>query len=178
MRKVLFLILAILLMAGIAQAASSDYKNAIYVSGHGEVNQPPQEVLRVRYGREGANEIRITSGEAVVWDTTSADGVTITVPGATNGNELFAGIAVTDLLTQDAGGTGYTLDDNYGYICVRGYCIASIDSAITAGAATSGLAVSTWEGALGPNTDAVNSQDVATLLQTSVAGTRAPVWVK
>lgn len=197
MRKYSFLLIVVL-MVGMAinayaedqRTISPEYKGTVYTNPV-DWKTPPSWVLKVRYA--AANNTAgtllaesIKSGEAVIWDVNSADGITVTrVLGGTAADMRFAGIAVTEIPTQDAGATALVSTNDYGYICVRGYCLASIDAAITAAAATSALVVSEGTGGLsGAPTTPVGgvSSDVATLLgnfgSATTAGQKYPVWVK
>jgi len=166
MKKLMFLILALALLMGVSNvsfAAEPAYENTIWAGGHGEYNKPMSEIIRVRYSGQGAVVTKIASGAVVLWDTTSGDGVSVVQSGA-NGDGRFAGVAVTDLLTQD---TSDLQSARYGYICIRGYAIASIDSTVTA-ASTVGLQPSVFGGFANV---AGASSDVAVLLSTSAGAT-------
>lgn len=128
MRK-LSLLIIILLLIGVG-VASADvkapvYQNTIVIDGHGTITQHPSWVKRVRYGDEGIYKEKLASGLVVMWDLTSNDA--ITVSAITTTTDRACGVLVTELLTQDSGGQGDLNDDNYGYMCVRGYCLAKMD---------------------------------------------------
>jgi hypothetical protein len=183
MKKLFLSILTLALFvafAGVSYAGSVNYpasRFVKFVDGTSEVWESYTEVKRVRYGAEGLSIAGITSGAVCIWDTNSSDGVTVTRALGNNYDERFAGIAVTAIATQDVGGTADIKDDNYGYIAVQGYCIASIDEAITVGAGAARLAVAST-GGLRWAEDDVASQDVAILLQTSTANANYEVWIK
>ena len=131
MRKIFtYLLIATFLSTGVAFAAaqtnvrsSSAYTNAIPLGGNGELTQPPQFTLRVRYGNSDANMGSLASGTAVKWSTISDDGYTVSACIAAT--DAVAGVLVTTLLTQDSVTLG--LDDNWGEMAVGGYALALID---------------------------------------------------
>lgn len=176
-KRCLITILAILFILtglGIAEVwgdPTPRHENVIYQGSIGASKVvPPQYVLRVRNswkpGPTGTLSMNpdfgnIHSGDAVIWDMTSADGVSVTkveIPGtstsAANFNmfagispDMFAGIAVTDIATSDLT-TLDPADKSWGYICTKGYCLVSLDAA-TAIVAGDELGFSgMWAGAL------------------------------
>ena len=181
-KKISLITLAILLISGVAFAgtvnnehSSTQYSGAIIWQGPRDIDEPLQIVVPVRYSSCEANETSIASGAALIWDTNSADGVSVTKALGTDGDLRFAGIAVTTLLTQDSG--SLDADDNWGMMCIKGYCLASMDSSTTIGSETAALGVSDG-GGLTDVANVAESKDVATLLQTSSAGQKHPVWIK
>src|SRR4030042_174479 len=112
MRKIA-LVLAILLIAGVAvsyaytgrpasQAAAAFIPKAAGTLATDAI----QVIIPVRYARGAslaeANYTKLSSGDVVIWDTNSADGVTVSAsvvdaPTAT----AFAGVCVTDISTAD-----------------------------------------------------------------------------
>jgi len=86
-------------------------------------------VQLVRYANQGPDAATINSGEVVVWDTTSADGVTITTT-TTSADGAIAGIAATDIETADTttstGASGDTFGRNWGYITIYGPAVAEV----------------------------------------------------
>jgi len=133
MRKlVAFLIIGLLIASPFCLAdARYGTDNAVIIGPHmGPAGiTPPSEIVKVRYGKMGLLGIetpKLTSGTAVVWDEVSRDGYTISCAVCENA-QSFAGILVTDIETADSTvvrGSGR----NVGYICVRGWCLANVDT--------------------------------------------------
>lgn len=128
MKKILIFSLVILMM-GIASIASAEYaqsaySNVIDMNGEGQVNQPPMYVVRVRYGLAGNSTAALASGMVVSYDCNSADGVTVSACVGTYGP--IAGVLVSALATQDSG--SFDQDDNFGQMCIGGYCLANVDA--------------------------------------------------
>lgn len=63
-----------------------------------------REHVLVRLGAIGNSATQIVSGDAVVWDTVSDDGVTVRLT-TTSADGAFAGIAVGTIPTADAAST-------------------------------------------------------------------------
>jgi len=134
-KRLVVLILGLLLIASPAFAAGNySGQNVIMVGGSmGPAGTtPPTEVVKVRYGYASNNtNTGLSSGDAVVWDSTSADGYTISACTASN-DQKFAGILVTDIGTADStavrGG-----GNNIGYIAQKGYVLLKVDTGATAG---------------------------------------------
>ena len=142
MKKLLALFLAVLFISGAAYAdtAQTAGENVVIFSQTGaKLTDPPMMIRLVRYGKYGDNEndfllSKLTSGDAVCWNTASHDGLTVSLCSAITDQPKFAGVLVTDLLTQDVGSSTTEADDNYGYMAVKGYCLADVDtSEATAG---------------------------------------------
>ncbi len=139
MKKIFtILLLGIFVMSSFAYGASNfEAENAVILGPRmGAIGiTPVSKLVKVRYGYEGGSTRTggdLSSGDVVVWDTTSADGYTISASIAAN-SPAVAGVLVTAVSTSDSNnvrGTGR----NIGYICVEGYCLAKVDtSASTAG---------------------------------------------
>jgi hypothetical protein len=175
----LFIISSLLLFGGMVSAATPELPNAEIAGGYGGDTgiKPYTKIMRVRYGGHGAVGTGIASGDPVAWDAASSDGITVTkMNGAWDRSASFAGIAVTPILTWDAGATTVkATDKNWGYIALQGYCIASIDSAATAG---STLSAASATGGLITNQNTAESQDVGVLLQTVASAGKHPVWLR
>lgn len=138
MRRILFLALAIVLLAGSAQAATPypDGNNILYAQQGGDNDKPTRTVVRVRYGLADPNSPTLTSGDVVVWDTTSADGITVSACIASN-DSAIAGVLVTPLQTADATSVVQSAR-NWGYIAVQGYALVNASNEISAGDAIMG----------------------------------------
>jgi hypothetical protein len=175
MRKLISFVFAIALLMGLVSVsfAGVDHPNMIWAGGHGRYNQPPVEAIRVRYGLQGAITATIESGSVMVWDTTSSDGFTV-LQATTTGDERFAGVMLEDLLTND---TSDTKTAKYALMAVKGYCLASIDAAVTV-AATNTLLTPGIDGGFRARSTTAISYDCAQLLQTSgAAGSLYPVYI-
>ena len=181
MRKILIFSLVILMIgvAGKAYAAynASGYSNVIDMNGEGQVNQPPQYVVRVRYGLAGISTTGLSSGTVVSWDCLSADGVTVTACVGDYGP--IAGVLVSALSTQDSG--TFDQDDNFGQMCIGGYCLANVDATnakagSTLGLATDPLLIGYLKTKL---TETAISHEVGTLLTVpaSDGATNAAIWL-
>jgi len=181
MKKLIIVLVIIAFAFAYSNALAVDYpegNNVIVGSRGGVPTDPPRDIRLVRYGVADANASGLLSGDCVIWDTNSSDGLSVILT-TTAGDERFAGICAMPIGTDDNGAVeDVPTTRNWGYIAVRGYALASIDAAITAGTVLSGLGVSTVSGALGSNSDLVSSQDIAVLLETSTAGTLRPVMIK
>lgn len=86
----------------------------------------------VRNGVIGAQGISMVSGDAVIYDTTSDDGVTVALT-TTSADGAFAGICVTAIPSSDGTTTTTSaLDDigrrNWGYIQVHGRALAKVSA--------------------------------------------------
>jgi hypothetical protein len=140
-KKLLFLfVIAALLIPGAVVFADQvpATENVVIENGTGALRTTPTTVIiKVRNSKKTGGSVahaaanKITSCDAVAWDTTSSDGVSVVKLIASN-KYAFAGIAVTDIATSDSA----TLDANdksWGYIAIRGFALASIDAAVTAG---------------------------------------------
>ena len=82
----------------------------------------------VRYAEQGATSVPLASGEVVVWDTISDDGVTIDVT-TTSADGSIAGIAVTSFETADVIGPASNQEGrrNWGFIQVYGPALAYVN---------------------------------------------------
>jgi hypothetical protein len=86
---------------------------------------PYKEYQLVRYADVAANQSSLTSGDVVVWNCVSDDGVTIDLVGATNSADAVAGVVVSTVIqTAEAVGMTPGIDygrRNWGWIQVKGY---------------------------------------------------------
>ena len=139
MKKILFVVLAILLSASVAFAAPDPTHTRGTVEGPGAVGEIrgngnfPSECYRtfrlVRYANCNANDMHISPDNAVIWDTVSDDGVTVML-STTSADSRVAGVAVSHILTADAAGNTAAQDigrRNWGYIQTYGLCQVSLD---------------------------------------------------
>ena len=194
MKKTLLILVALLMVAGLAHAGAAPapaHTNAVSVSGNGSPGTPVQEYILVRYPHRGDDPqiniaAAITSGDVLVWNTTSADGVSISVDIQGYG---FAGVAVTEILTPDTNKVDLT-EDNWGYMCIRGYCLAKVDTSNSTtgfevvpsgnidGAATGSFGTKNYFDAGNSGGAGINSADVGVLLRDDAADGVMPVWLR
>lgn len=135
MKKNLSFFLAVVSLVGFAGVAHARPEPADPGEYHGSIGvkeyTPTKRYVIVRYAEQAQNALAIYSGDVVVWDSNSDDGVTVDV--TTNSFDgAIAGIAVTSLETADS--IGNTAADhagrrNYGVIQVYGRALANIVSA-------------------------------------------------
>lgn len=134
--KKLFIVLSFLAFigSGVASAAEPTYsgwdnksKFAQQVAGKGGTQQTVT-LKWVRYSEQAQNGASIVSGDAVVYDTVSDDGVSVSRSSA-SADGAFAGIAVVTIQTSDTvqnspfEGNGKR---NWGWIIVHGKAVANI----------------------------------------------------
>lgn len=191
MKKIFAILLVGLLVCGSAFAVNNEYDSqnvdifAPYRGGAGIT--PGTEVVKVRYslGPNAPNAPSLASGDVVVWDTTSADGYTITAC-VTSNDAAFAGVLVTAIQTADSPvvrGTGR----NVGYMAIKGYCLVKAELGSTAGGQiypssilqTGGPAVSTIDRfiAVTGSPQVVSSDTGVLLAAPATAGALAPAWL-
>ena len=184
MRRLFVLTLAILMVCGIASAAvnsipTPNSRAVIYQTATGSrINEPATVIVPCRLTKIGANVPGRISGDVVLWDTTSADAFSVTGPenAYTAGDERFAGVLVTAILSADSDATTGN-ERNWGWMAVKGYCLASIDAAVTVTGAVANLTVAVTGGFNSTSALGV-SNDVGVLLKTMSAAGLAPVWLK
>lgn len=122
MRKFMLLLLGALLVSVPVFAAESPANEGATIQDL--VKGGPQDTgvriyARVRNSSQAANEASLVAGDAVVWDSVSDDGYSVTKVFASADN-LFAGIIVTTIPTDDTGGTSDVGGRNWGYAQVYG----------------------------------------------------------
>ena len=143
MKKLLVCIVVLALIFGVstqAMAKSSRMNrpddqsiNIVYKHPTGaDITNPTVECRIVRYGKAGPNELGIESGDVLIWDETSADGITIS--GCTvSGDAGVAGVAITAMETDDNGAMETSPEGNWGVMAVRGKVLCNVWDSITAG---------------------------------------------
>ena len=181
MRKLWFVVLAltIALMSVDALAAYPTYDGTQYIGGNNEKDQPISQIVRVRYGQTGASHATVVSGTVMMWDTNSADGVTVSVcTSAWAGDFAAAGVAVTPFLTDDNGVYNED-DDSWGYMAVKGYCLALVDTskAVTGGILVPSDALNGYYGTRGDQLLKA-SQDCGVLLTDTTSDGNMKVYLK
>lgn len=188
MKNIFKVFVAVLLAIGVcgvvyAEAPASD---AVQFFGpNGAVGLTPTTVIvPVRYAKEGDINPSLASGDVVVWDVTSADGFTISACETSN-DTTFAGILVTSIQTADS--TVFRRNSrNWGYMCVKGYCLAKMDAATTAGellvpsgdAADGEASMTTADKWASFYRNNYMSMDIGVALKTTTTSELAPVWLK
>lgn len=130
-KKLLSLLLIGLLLLGGLMISMPVFAgdNEVNLSGFGGATgvTPFVEKVRVRYGRMGNSVPSLSSGDVVMWDTNSADGITITACNVTGDTGSFAGVLLGDIQSADSA-TVNANARNWGWIAVRGYCLAKVDT--------------------------------------------------
>jgi len=193
MKKLLSFVIAALLVGAVNVHAAVNSvpkpasEGVIYEHPVGaKIGTPRTVVIPVRYSCRSANAATAQSGDVVVWDLTSADGVTISLCSVNNAIS-YAGVLVTDILTAENSETDHS-QRNWGYMAIKGYCLAKVTTAnATTGKAlcTNGSQGSgtTYVGAFGtlgeitPNTDGV-SVDIGVLLTDTGTNGLMPVMLR
>lgn len=91
-------------------------------------SQPPKVYVIVRFPQTGPNA-ELLSGDVVVWDTTSADGVTINTT-TTSGDNAVAGIVAGGIQSADQANTaaGDEGRRNWGYVQVYGKAVVNYNA--------------------------------------------------
>ena len=124
MRKILIVLLVALFLTP-AFAYALNEGSAIHVKeGSGATQADALRVYQmVRYPENNADDITLTTGQVVVWDTFSDDGVTIGLLANTGSIDSVAGVVVGDILTADTTGDAEasTGRRNWGYIQTYGF---------------------------------------------------------
>lgn len=182
--KIFTVLIALLMLAGSAFAgapSAPSHTNAVYV-GRTDPGTPPQEIVLVRYANRDTLDTGVNSGDVLVWNTVSADGQTVSRDTLGYG---FAGVAVTAIATPDTN-SATLIEDNWGYMCIRGYCLARVDTSNS----TTGYAVipngNTLQASFGTSSalgnggagGGVNSEDVGVLLTDTASDGPMPVWLR
>ena len=190
MKKLFSILLASFLVLGLASSALALDNNPesasveIFGSFRGPNGvTPTTKIVKVRYSLEppgGAASLtgNLSSGDCVAWDTNSADGYSISACVSDN-QQNYAGILVTDLTTADNSivrGDG----DNVGYIALKGYALAKVDTSkattgqrllVNAETLTKSLATLDLAGGI------TVSSDIGLLLTDTGSDGLMPVWL-
>lgn len=165
---------------GVSFAEAPGSQNVSDIGGNygSEGLTPPTQVVRVRYAMQQANALSLSSGDVVIWDTTSKDGFTISACVADNALN-YAGVLVTTIPTADNVSLLSPGTRNWGYMAIRGYALAKVDtSAATTGErlSTGGATLQRAFATIGAGTTA--SVDIGVLLSDVGADTLMPVWLE
>ena len=140
MKRIALVTLSVLLIAAMASIGycvpqpDGDNNNLMIKAPQGGTPGKPTVVIKlVRYARINANSPTLSSGDVVIWDTNSADGITVSAC-QTSGDSKVAGVLVTSLQTIDAQYSPSNITTrNWGYMAVSGRVLANVSGAITAG---------------------------------------------
>ena len=134
MRKILFVLLALVFVAGVSFAATTtSLDNAsIFGESYGPAGvTAPVEIQKVYLGSAASCAI----GDVVTWNVTAQDGYTVdrcAVDYDTLAGEIvgFAGVMVTSTsrVTSASTTTPSSSGPNVGYMAVRGFCVALVDT--------------------------------------------------
>lgn len=120
-----------------------------------------RELKLVRFGLAGPSSVGVVSGEAVIYDVASDDGVTVALT-TTSADRAFAGIAVTAISTSDNSSGTSAFDDigrrNWGWIIVHGPALAKVSPGGTNGNLAKALFVTSVD------SGAITGVEVATVL--------------
>lgn len=142
MKKFFAVLLAVLFMSTVAIAAPGNYsapdEPGDIVAKHGTMATPDRTFRLVRYQPPSKVDASVcaslTKDSIVIWDSTSADGVTITYT-STSGDCRVAGIAAVTFLTPEYYGRTASNDlggRNWGWIQTYGLCNMRVGSKGTA----------------------------------------------
>lgn len=125
------LILGLFITTGAFAYPSPTYSSYTDKSDRANADFPgtPVRVLKwVRYSQNGVNNTSLVSGDAVIYDTISDDGVSVNTT-TLSADMRFAGICVTAIPTSDNTTTTKISDDwgrkNWGWIIVDGPAVAN-----------------------------------------------------
>lgn len=195
MKNLFRFFLVALLVVGLVYTAEagSDYaaQNVVIegTSGGATGTTPPVRIMKVRYSLMQATPQsstgNVSSGDVLIWDTVSADGITVSKCAVDSPNDTvaFAGVAVTDITTADSTST-IAVVRNWGYMAIRGYCLAKVDTSESATGEKLALGGATLQGAFqtvntGLGANAVNaSQDIGVLLNDTTSDGLMPVTLR
>lgn len=130
MRKLFSLVALSMLVATSAYAKNYptyDSYSILNAEGSRE-GEPTRKVVLVRYPSRDANAASISSGDALIWDTVSDDGVSVQ-KSEVSGDNAFAGIAATTIQSAEVAAGSAKADAgyrNWGYMVVWGPTTANV----------------------------------------------------
>lgn len=162
MRKYLFLVLAILLVCGVAVAATPGYRTspgAGDVLGGNAYQETPGKIFRmVRYiPATYSGAATLPADSMVIWDLTNDDGVTVTT-STTSSDSAVAGILVTASLTPDTDGNTAAQDVGKGnWTWLQTYGLSQVDNTLIVVTAGDAMGTSTTAGEANPHQGSVNN---------------------
>lgn len=180
MKKLFSLILVAMLLTGFAAHADQPTGDGYSIMGQGgQAGLTPRTlVIPVRYGLRSAVALSLSSGDVVIWDTTSADGMTISAC-VTDNDSTFAGVLISTIQTADSSSLRRN-SRNWGKMAIKGYCLAKVDTS----ASTAGMAIvpngATLSRSLAttPTDGTQMSADMGVLLKDSGSDGLMPVWLR
>jgi hypothetical protein len=190
MKKIFSVVLVALFLVGLASmgySESYEAKNAVILAPFGgpEGISPATEIVRVRYGRmctDPQTDETIASGDVLIWDCNSSDGITISRSISDVPTGGFAGVAVTTIQTSDSV-TVRGSDRSWGYMLIRGYGLAKIDTSesttggeLVQNGATRVASFGTVD--LAGGSAGQVSQDIGTLLRDTGTDGLMRVWIR
>lgn len=192
MKNLFRFFLVALFIVGLVYSAEalSDYASQnveiLGESGGASGTTPPTMIMRVRYSRMDNTpqaDSKVSSGDVLVWDTNSADGITVSrcVVDSPSDTVSFAGVAVTDIPSADSTST-IGVVRNWGYMAVKGYVLAKVDTSESGSGEKVQLGGATLVGAFQtvPTGLAAGlvSQDIGQLLNDTATDGLMPVQLK
>lgn len=118
MKKIILVIFIICCLIGVSYAApATNNSGPGDILGQGKLDSQAHKIFRlVRYVPAAGtdNIITLSKDSIVIWDTTSDDGVTVTL-SATTKDSRIAGVMASTCLTPDLGGLGNTATQDIGH---------------------------------------------------------------
>ena len=187
MKKISILLVALLVL-GLASLSYADTPAGDGFEILGQGGQagltPGTLVVRVRYGLRGLSNPSLASGDVVIWDTNSSDGLTISAC-ITSNDTTYAGVLTSTIQTADSS-TVRRNARNWGTMAVKGFALAKMDGPSTGGqllvpsAQDGGVpaAFTTADKYIAITSISVySSMDVGVALATRTASGLAPVWL-
>jgi hypothetical protein len=173
MRKSLTLgLLSLVLFAGNALAFTNPPEPSIIAEKKGvsgrKMGEQAAVIMLVRSSHSTPNSVTINSGDAVVYDTNSDDGVSIRHT-TTSADPAFCGIAVTAILSSDATSGNNAYDDwgrrNWGFVLVHGKTFANLTAGGGNGAAVGAPLITSGDAGAVTTTVSVVSNGVGSVAE-------------
>ena len=162
MKKLFSFLLVGLFVSSVAFAIDSPSDPGEKEGARLVIGQPLKVYQLVRNPQTGLDSTTFASGDVLLWDTVSDDGVTVNRVGNTDittSSDAVAGVVVGSIPTADDQGAVDPANDrwknNWGYIQTYGPAIAKIDaSAVAVGEGLRGSATASRAVGVGGGTDA------------------------
>lgn len=148
MKRKLFLVLAILLVCGVASAATPGYRQdpgTGEIFGQGKYQSDAHKIFRmVRYVPPTfLGSTALAADSIVIWDLTDDDGVTVTTT-TTSSDSAVAGIIVVQALTQETDGNTAAQDrGKQNWTWLQTYGLSQVNFVAGLGDTTPGHAMGT-----------------------------------
>lgn len=177
MKKLYSLFLAALLVAvSVPAFAIDDPTFANYIKKRAEgakFADASRGVRLVRFSNNGLNASSLVSGDAVVWDTVSDDGVSVRTT-TTSADGAFAGIVCTTIPTSDASTGTSAYDDlgrrNWGWIVVEGFMTARATAGGTNGNSAGDIFITSTDSGVITTLENAGGNSTANQIQRAVRG--------